>query len=79
MRFVKRQPYAIVSEILHTALTDVNKTRLMYSCNLSYEMCDKYIGSLLRKGLLEKKEEVFHTTKKGIQFIQTYQKLKCLW
>jgi predicted transcriptional regulator len=75
----KRQSYAIASEILYTALSGVHKTRMMYSCNLSNEGCTKYINSLLRKRLLEKKEDRFHTTKRGIQFIETYQKLERLW
>jgi predicted transcriptional regulator len=41
-------------------------------------MCQKYITNLLKKGLLEKKEDRFHTTKKGIKFVETYQKLELL-
>ena len=76
---MKRQTYEIASEMLYVALSWVHKTSLLYSCNLSNQICNKYISSLLRNGLLEKREDKFHTTKKGVQFIQTYQKLEGLW
>lgn len=66
----RRQSYTIASELLYTALSGVHKTRMMYSCNLSQEIGTKYINSLLRKRLLEKKGDRFHTTKRGIQFIE---------
>ena len=76
---MKRQTYAIASEILYAALSGVQKTRLQYSCNLGQEMCNKYISSLLGNGLLEKRYKEFYTTKKGIKFIETFQKLEDLW
>ena len=79
MRFMKRQAYTIASEMLYFALLGVNKTRLTYSCSLSHKRGEKYITTLLKNGLLEKKEDIFHTTKKGIQFLEIYQKLERLW
>lgn len=76
---MKRQRYAIASEILYAALSGAKKSHLMYSCYLDHKRGEKYIKTLLKKGLLEKKEDRFHTTKKGIQFIETYQKLEHIW
>jgi predicted transcriptional regulator len=42
-------------------------------------MCEKYITTLLETGLLEKKRNRFHTTKKGIKFIEIYQELERLF
>jgi predicted transcriptional regulator len=65
--------------MLYGALSGIQKTHLIYSCNLSHKMCKKYITTLLKNGLLEKKEDRFHTTKKGIIFLETYKKLEHLW
>lgn len=75
---MKRQTYTILSEMLFVALTEIQKTRLAYSCKIRHEMCDKNITILLKNGLLEKKEDRFHTTKKGLQFIKIYQELEDL-
>lgn len=74
-----RSSYTIISEILYLALGGAHKTSLINSCKLSNKTCKKYITTLLEKGLLEKSGNRFHTTKKGIQFLETYQKLERLW
>ena len=76
---MKRQGYDLAGEMLFLALSGVKKTKFIYSCNLSFQMCEKYIKILLGNGLLEKKGDCFHTTPKGIRFLETYQKLECLW
>jgi predicted transcriptional regulator len=76
---VIRSQYEIVSEMLYLALGEVHKTGLINSCKLSHKMCEKYITTLLETGLLEKKRNRFHTTKKGIQFIEIYQELERLF
>jgi predicted transcriptional regulator len=77
--YVIRSQYEIVSEILYLALGEVHKTSLINSCKLSHKMCEKYITTLLETGLLEKKRNRFHTTKKGIKFIEIYQELERLF
>jgi len=79
MRYMKRQPCTIASEMLYAAVEGVRKTHFISSCNLSYKVCEKYVAILLRDGLLEKKEDQFYTTEKGVQFIKTCQKLEHLW
>jgi len=76
---MKRQPYDVAAEILFLAMAGVKKTKILYSCNLSFTMCDKYIRLLLGNGLLEKKADSFYTTQKGIKYITAHQKIECLW
>lgn len=79
MRYMKRQSFDIVSEMLYSAIGGVHKTRFMSTCNLSTKVCDKYVASLLEKGLLEISDDQFNTTEKGIQFLKTYKQLERIW
>jgi len=76
---MKRQSYDLAGEMLFLALSPVKKTNFIYACNLSFEIRDKYLKLLLGNGLLEKNGKYFHTTEKGIKFLETYQRLECLW
>jgi predicted transcriptional regulator len=79
MRYMgRRSAYAIMSELLYVAVSGVSRTFLINSCNIHYKVCEKYITTLLEKGLLEKRGNHFHTTKKGVQFLETYQELENL-
>ena len=79
MRYMKRDPFTITSQILYCALGGQRKTSLANSCNLSTKICEKYFAILLRKGLLEKKGDHYSTTEKGKRFLATYQKLDLIW
>jgi predicted transcriptional regulator len=76
---MKRQTYDLAAEMLFLALSDVKKTTFIYTCNMSLKLRDKYLKILLKNRLMEQKGDCYHTTQKGIEFIQNYQKLECLW
>ena len=76
---MNRHSYDIAAEMLFLAFSGVKKTNFIYSCNLSFKIRDKYLRLLLENGLIEKKGDCFHSTQKGIRFLETYQKLECLW
>lgn len=76
MRYMRRERFAIISEILYQALRGASKTSICKSCNLSTKICGKYFAISLMHGLLEKNENLFYTTKKGIKFLTTYKKLE---
>ena len=78
-KHIRREPFAIVSEILYYALGGARKTSIANSCNLSTKACEKYVTLIHRKGLLERNEGCFTTTDKGRQFLATYQKLELIW
>jgi len=74
---MKRSFFAIISEILKVAKNGAKKTRIMYSCTLSYRMTGNFINYLLNAGLLVEGNS-FHTTAKGLRFLRTYQTLELL-
>ena len=72
----RRNDIDICADILRTARSGVNKTRIVYNANLNFNMIEKYIRRLVDNGLLQLDEDrTFLTTKKGAQFLRRYEKL----
>jgi len=74
---MKRSFFEIIAEILQVTKNGAKKTRIMYSCNFSHRMTEKFIGYVLEAGLLGRGNS-FHTTEKGLHFLQAYQTLELL-
>jgi predicted transcriptional regulator len=72
---MKRQTYDVAAEILFLAMSGVKKTKILYSCNLSFTMCDKYIRLLLGNGFLEKKLIHSIQLKRVLNILQHIKKL----
>jgi predicted transcriptional regulator len=65
----------IISEILKLAENGNSKTKIMYGAYLSYDQMKDYLSVMLQNELLEKKGVKCRTTKKGLQFIKTYENI----
>jgi len=72
-----RSSFEIIAEILKTSKNGAKKTRIMYTCGLSYKFIQKYLNLLLETGLLRIGNS-YHTTEKGIKFLHKYQTLELL-
>jgi predicted transcriptional regulator len=72
-----RSSFDIIAEILKTAKNGAKKTRIMYSCGLSYRFVQKYLELLLETGLL-RLGSYYQTTDKGMRFLSKYQTLDLL-
>ena len=72
-----RSFFEIIAEILRVARNGAKKTRIMYSCNLSYRMTEKFLTYLLEADLLRIGNS-FHTTEKGLRFLKSYQTLELI-
>jgi len=72
-----RSSFDIIAEILDSAKTGAKKTRIMYSCGLSYRFVQKYLNLLLETGLLRLGTS-YQTTDKGMGFLQKYHKMDLL-
>jgi predicted transcriptional regulator len=72
-----RSSFEIIAEILDTAKNGAKKTRIMYSCGLSYRFVQKYLELLLDTGLLAMGSS-YQTTAKGMGFLNKYQTLELL-
>jgi predicted transcriptional regulator len=68
-----RSSLDIVRDVLSVASVSARKTRIMYQANLSFVQLEKYLGSLLEKGLLGYDGDSYYlTTKKGLEFLKLY-------
>ena len=72
-----RSTFEIIAEILKTAKDGAKKTRIMYSCGLSYNFVQKYLTLLLDTGLIQTGNS-YHTTDKGMGFLRRYQTLELM-
>jgi predicted transcriptional regulator len=72
-----RSSFEIIAEILKASKNGAKKTRIMYSCGLSYRFVQKYLELLLETGLLSL-GSCYQTTDKGMGFLNKYQTLELL-
>ena len=72
-----RSSLEIIAEILRVAKNGAKKTRIMYSCGLSYRFVEKYLALLLETSLLRIGNS-YHTTEKGMRFLRKYQTMELL-
>jgi len=81
--FVKRGRLEIIYEILLICRKPVNKTSILYKCNLSFSQLQKYMEYLfsydLLKSIHESPREYYHVTDKGKIYMEEYEKLTGLF
>ncbi len=69
-----RNSLDIVRAMLSIASVKVRKTKIMYGANLSFHQVEKYLGALLRTGLLEYDfDSGYLITETGLEFLQLYE------
>ena len=60
----------IITDILNVCKEQQNKTRIVYKTNLNFNLTGKYLDLLIKKGLLERKENRYVITDKGRTFLE---------
>jgi predicted transcriptional regulator len=82
--FTARGRMDIIADILNEAKKGAKKTRIMYTCNLSFRQLKVYLDFLIRRNLLalftssEGNTRIFRTTKKGLAFLEAYKNLQAV-
>jgi len=64
-----------MSDILESAVNGIKKTPLVYKTNLNFRQAEKYTLILIDHNLLKKKDNLFITTEKGLEFLKYYHQL----
>lgn len=68
-----RSGLEIAVDVLSIASVKSKKTKIMYQANLSFRLIEKYMRSLLDRGLLECDDSAHYlTTARGKEFLQMY-------
>jgi len=79
---VRRSRAEVIVNMLNEALNGVNKTRLMYKCNLNFDRFNRYLQELLDTGLIERVDgqannqavPLYRTTEKGRELLSVLRK-----
>ena len=72
-KYKNRKRLEIVRDLLSAASEKSRKTRIMYRANLSYQLLEKYLESLLESSLIECVDDSFYViTWRGKEFLQLY-------
>jgi predicted transcriptional regulator len=75
----QRTPIEIMYAILGAAVTPQHKTRLVYDARLYSRQVIPYLTVLLKAGLLERSgERTYQTTRKGRDFMQSFERLEMM-
>ena len=69
---MRRNNLDICADILKVAQPGARKTQIVYKANLNFIIVKKYLGNLIKIGLIEKFDKFYYTTKKGVDFIESY-------
>jgi predicted transcriptional regulator len=81
MRFMAyRDKMDIISHVLEATNGGAIKIRIMHKALLSYKQMKEYVDFLVEKGLIEynyqQEAQIFRTTEKGLQFLDTYNQIR---
>ena len=81
MRNSRRSKLEIYVSILRGLSKGEKRTvHVMYSANLNFIQAKSYLNFLVKKGLVEKREEgkivVYRITQKGKDFLENYKKIE---
>jgi len=75
----RREQKDIAADILNETKRGSKISRIVYRCNLNFEIARLYLNRLLGEGLLEISEGAFRTTEKGKIYLKSYRDFKALW
>jgi len=71
---MKRTAIEIKVDILKLTTQPSLKTRIVYLCNLNFVLAEKHLSSLMSKGLIEKLDQHYTTTDKGLIALRSAQR-----
>jgi len=75
----RRGRLSIIANILNVAKRGVLKTKIMYGASMSFTQLNEYLSFLLDANLLKIVENpnksLYKTTKKGLQYLQSYMEI----
>lgn len=70
---MRRNNLDICADILQVAQPGAKKTQIVYKANLNFMIVKKYLSNLIEKGFIEKFDDLYYTTNKGVYFLESYE------
>jgi len=77
----KKNEVKVVADILRVAAKGSKETEIMDQCKLDSMSVENYLSALAELSMLtldDRNEEQYRTTKKGLEFLNTYHRLRWL-
>jgi predicted transcriptional regulator len=71
-----RDSLSIIGDILRIADSGANKTKIMFSANLSFKLLEKYLAIVINSGLIEIRDKSYELTPLGREFVKDYDAFK---
>ena len=68
-----RDSLRIVADILNSINLGANKTKIMFSANLSFKLLEKYLTLVINSGLVQINGSTYELTIHGQEFIKKYE------
>jgi len=78
MKEKHRSRERILFEILKASRDPVNKTRIVFGCNLNFQIIEAYLEDLKASGMILEKDRRFQATIKGLEYVSRYRDLELL-
>lgn len=76
----RRGRIEIMMDILDEASGGVNKTGIVYGANLNFNMAERYLPLLIKRGLLVRLNgeggDVYEITERGREVLKNYKEIK---
>ncbi len=67
-----RDSLRIIADILSSINSGANKTKIMFSANLSFRLLEKYLGIVISSGLVHVNGSRYELTQQGVEFVKRY-------
>jgi len=76
----RRGKIEIMMDILDKASGGVNKTGIVYGANLNFNMAERYLPLLMKRGLIVRldgeRDVVYRVTERGQEVLKNYREIK---
>lgn len=76
----RRGRIEIIMAILNKTSKGVNKTKIVYGANLNFNMAERYLPLLMKRGLVLRLDgergQVYEITEKGREVLKNYKEIK---
>jgi predicted transcriptional regulator len=74
--YARRNYLQILSDILKFCQNPQSKTRILHETNTNFKLLGKYLLELQAAGLIAKRRDIYLTTSKGTDFVESWTDLQ---
>ena len=76
---MRRNNRDIEADILKIAIKGTKKTWIVYGANLNFRIVQRYLGTLIERGLLTLENKIYQTTRLGLEYLERINDVRCFY